>query len=76
MNRKRSPKRESPEPVPAVSVSKTAPVAPINIPTDFFQVIFSFNMKKDKITTRIGLIVMIIPALIDEDKFSPLKKNN
>ena len=62
---------ESPLPVPAVRVNKIAPVVPIKIPIDRPKVIFSFNKKKDRMTTKIGLTAMIIPEFIEEDKFNP-----
>ena len=71
MKRKKSPKTESPFPVPAVSVNKIAPSVPSKIPTDFPKVIFSFKIKNERITTKIGLTDMIIPELIEEDKFKP-----
>ena len=71
MKRNKSPNVESPFPEPPAKVNKTAPVAPSNIPIIFVFVILSFKRKKDKMTTKIGFTVMMIPELIEEDKFNP-----
>ena len=70
---KKSPSEESPipVPVPAVNVNKTAPVAPIRIPTERLNVIASLRMKKERTTTRIGLIVIIIPVLTGDVRLKP-----
>ena len=67
----KSPMDESPDPVPDVSVKRMAPVAPINIPVMRLHVMASFRMKKDRSTTSIGLIVIIIPVFTGEVRLSP-----
>ncbi len=76
MKRKKSPNMESPFHVPAVKGSKMAPLVPKRIPTAFVTVIDSFKTKNERITTKIGLKAIMIPELIEDDKFKPWKKNN
>ena len=66
-----SPIEESPDPAPDVKVKRMAPVAPIKTPVARLQVIASFKITKERRTTSMGLIVMMIPVLTGDVKLSP-----
>lgn len=67
---------ESPEPVPALSVNKSAPENPKPIPIARFHVMRSPFRKNEINKTKIGLNAMMIPEFMEDDKLSPWKKNN
>lgn len=76
MNNKISPNDASGETVLLERVSKTAPQVPKINPPTLEIVKGSFNQMNAITATKMGLAVMMIAALILDDKFNPWKKNN
>ena len=50
----------------------TAPAHPISTPSAFFQVIGSFNIRKERIMAKIGIEVVIMLELLGEVMFRPM----
>ena len=71
INKNRSPNMDSPACTEPVKVSNIAPVAPIIIPTARINEGSSLSRKNERIATIIGFMLIMIPELIEEDKFSP-----
>lgn len=71
MNNKISPNDASGETVLLESVSKTAPQVPKINPPTLEIVKGSFNQMNAITATKMGLAVMMIAALILDDKFKP-----
>ena len=60
--------------LPPKRIKMLAPVVPKIIPTSLLRLIFSFNKKYEKTSTKIGPVVMIKDALMGVVKFNPSKK--
>ena len=71
INKNRSPNMDSPACTEPVKVSNIAPVAPMIMPTVRINEGSSLRRKNERIATIIGFILMMIPELIEEDKFRP-----
>ena len=76
MKMNKSPSDESNPGILPARVRDTAPIAPIMTPIIFNFVTGSFKIKKASITTKIGVEVIIMPALMAEVNSNPLKKNS
>ena len=58
--------------VALVMMMMTAPAHPISTPSAFFQVIGSFNIRKERIMAKIGIEVVMMLELLGEVMFRPM----
>ena len=58
--------------VALVMMMMTAPAHPISTPSAFFQVIGSFNIRKERTMAKIGIEVVMILELLGEVMFRPM----